>query len=153
MFWVDLLCIANNHKNIISIRPNIVKGKCGGCDVTAAPDFGQRPTSKEMASKILRRVPYKEGFHFSTGIGEHTDKTSTSLSDFMVDLQSIDLRSVEFHFLRQDFEKWIRIVLGDEELAMTIGALKKDLRGEELRKAILIILKKRLDDLTRLAMA
>jgi hypothetical protein len=121
--------------------------------VKAASDFGQQTTSKELASKILRRVPYKEGFHFSTGSGQYTDKTSTSLPDFATDVQTIDLRSVEFHFLRQDFEKWIRIVVGDEELAMKIGALSKNLRGEELRKAISVILKKRLDDLTRLAMA
>ena len=48
----------------------------------------------------------------------------------------IDVRSVEFHFKRGDFAKWIRGTLGDSELANEIDRVSKTIRGEELRTTI-----------------
>jgi len=102
--------------------------------------FGKHVLSRGLVTKVLRSVPYWQGFHFFFGIGLYTGTTATSLADFFVDLQTIDLKSVEFHFGKRDGEKWIVNFLEDEELASQIAELGAISRREETRKSILIIL-------------
>jgi len=98
-------------------------------------------------SKILRVVPSNEGFHFFKAPGDSTGKTATSLTDFVEKLRTVDIRSVNFHFPRQDFEKWIRDAIGDAELSRRIGKTRKETHGESLRNEIIQMVKKRLEEL------
>ncbi len=80
------------------------------------------PESKRLQhhkkiSEILRTVPYEKGFHFYTGLGYFTGKTATTLDAFEKKLQVVAADSVNFHFQRGDFQKWIEDTLGDKELA------------------------------------
>lgn len=102
---------------------------------------------KTTVSKILRTVPSHEGFHFFKALGDPTGKVATSLSDFAEKLRIVDIRSVNFHFPRQDFEKWLRDVIGDAELSMRIGRIRKDTHGERLRSEIIQTVKARIDEL------
>jgi len=90
----------------------------------------------KLASKILATVPYNNAFYFFTDIGQYTDRCSVCLADFCNTIRTIDARSVEFHFKRGDFAKWIRGPLGDNELANEINRVSKTIRGEELRTAL-----------------
>lgn len=110
-------------------------------------DAKKRTWTKETVSRILRAVPHPEGFHFFKGIGDPTGKVALSLADFVEHLRAVDIRSVNFHFERQDFEKWIRDVLGDIELSRRIDRIRKELRGEMLRNEIVRIVKERLEEL------
>jgi hypothetical protein len=82
---------------------------------------------KAPVSKTLRNLTSNEAFHFYIGIGNPTNKTATSLMDFVEKLRTVDVRSVEFHFQRQDFEKWLKDTVGDQQLSRRIGEIgKKD---------------------------
>lgn len=82
------------------------------------PNVRKSVLNRDIISKILRNVPEQEGFHFYLGIGEPTGKIAVSLTDFVKKLETIDVQSVNFHFPRKDFEKWIRDAVGDAELAL-----------------------------------
>jgi len=102
---------------------------------------------KATISRILRTVPRHEGFHFFREPGDSTGKLATSLADFVEKMRVVDIRSVNFHFKHQDFEKWIRDVIGDAELSRRIGRIRKETHGEKLRNEIIQILKGRLEEL------
>ena len=92
--------------------------------------------SAESVSGILRTVSMKEAFHFFTDIGQSSGKSATSLVDFSEKLKTVSLKSIEFHFKRGDFEKWIRETLGDDYLANGISRIEKSVQGEALRTSI-----------------
>lgn len=105
---------------------------------------------KDFVSKILRSVPEQEGFHFYLAIGEPTEETAFSLADFVEKMEAVDVRSVNFHYARKDFEKWIREVFGDVELALRlgrIGRIRLGIQGEALRNEIIRTVKMRLNEL------
>ena len=105
--------------------------------------------SPEIVQRILRRVPYQEGFRFSRGIGDYTGQVATSIEDFADILQTVELKSIDFHMERQDFENWIRNVFSDEELAKSISR-KMIFQGENRRNDLIMVTKKRLDDLKKM---
>ena len=98
-------------------------------------------------SKILRTVPSHEGFHFFRAPGDATGKVATNLTDFAEKLRTIDIRSINFHFPRQNFEKWLRDVIGDSELSRRISRIGKENHGEKLRSEVIQIVKARVDEL------
>ncbi|HVP16684.1 MAG TPA: DUF5752 family protein [candidate division Zixibacteria bacterium] len=102
----------------------------------AARKSVEKTISAELTSKILRTVPVTEAFHFFTDIGKYDGKSAASLADFSENLKAVQLKSIEFHFRRGDFERWIREILGDEYLANGIGRIDKSVQGEALRTAI-----------------
>jgi hypothetical protein len=112
-----------------------------------APKVRKPVLNKDLASKILRSVPEQEGFHFYLAIGEPTGETAVSLADFVSKMETIDVRSVNFHFSRKDFEKWIRGVIGDAELALRVGRIRLGIQGEALRNEIIRVVKMRLNEL------
>ena len=111
------------------------------------PNVRKSVLNKALASKILRNVPEQEGFHFYLAIGEPTGEIAVSLADFVNKMKTIDMRSVNFHFPRKDFEKRIRGVIGDAELALRIGRIRLGIQGEALRNEILRVVKVRLNEL------
>jgi hypothetical protein len=111
--------------------------------MTAKKVIGQI-ISTESASKILRTVSITEAFHFFTDIGQYDGKSATSLADFSEKLKTVPLKSIEFHFKRGDFERWIREMLGDEYLANGISRISKSIQGEALRGSIQRIVESRL---------
>jgi hypothetical protein len=100
-------------------------------------------------SEILRTVPYEKGFHFYTDLGYFTGKTATNLEAFEKLLQVVAADSVNFHFQRGDFQKWIEETLGDKELAKRIDLIKLPYSAEELRKEMLAIVRTRITQLKR----
>ena len=106
--------------------------------------------SNKMATKILRTVPYNNAFYFFTGIGQYSGKFAVSLADFCEKIKRIDIKSVDFHFKRRDFQKWIRTTIGDAYLANKISGIRGQIQGEELRGQIHQTVEMRLTELKRL---
>jgi len=98
--------------------------------------------SNKMATKILRTVPYHNAFYFFTGIGQYSGKFAVSLADFCEKIKRIDIKSVDFHFKRRDFQKWIRTTIGDAYLANEINRIRGqihqtvEMRLTELKKLL-----------------
>jgi len=116
----------------------------------SGPASAKSVLNEGLVSKVLRSVPKQEGFHFYLAIGEPTRETAFSLADFVEKMEVVDVRSVNFHYARKDFEKWIREVFGDAELALRlgrIGRIRLGIEGEALRNEIIRTVKMRLNEL------
>ena len=103
--------------------------------------------SLENKTRLTKTLPQTQGFHFYRDVGRPTGKTAVSLGDFVDKLKSVDIRSINFHFKRKDFEKWIKDTINDVELSAKIGKIRRDMHGEKLRKEIIQLVNTRLDDL------
>ena len=103
--------------------------------------------TKSTAEKILATVPYINGFHFFESIGKYTGETAVSLAAFAIEVEIIPIDSIDFHFKRADFQKWIADTIGDTELATAIDHIDKALTREPLRRRILEIINRRVREL------
>jgi hypothetical protein len=112
------------------------------------PVSRKKVLDKAMISGIMRTVSRHEGFHFYREQGDATGKVATSLPEFVKQLGAVDVRSVNFHFKRRDFEKWIHDIIGDIDLATKFGKIRKATHGEKLRNELVQIVNRRLDELT-----
>jgi hypothetical protein len=107
-------------------------------------------TDKKQAENILRLFPIDKGFHFHTGVGQYLGTYATSLSDFCNKIKTVNVKSIEFHVPRRDFETWIES-LGDSELAKKIGTIRvTGLFGENLRQRVYETVKSRFDELSQI---
>lgn len=106
-----------------------------------------RRVDPQSALRILRMVSMPESFLFFTGIGQYTGELAPCLTDFCEKLNEESLKSIEFHFDRGDFEKWIRETIGDEYLAYRISKIDRSTKGEDLRRTIERMVKRRVESL------
>ncbi len=112
--------------------------------------LGLPKTDKAQASKILGHMPNDKAFHFYTGLHQYLGVQANSLAEFVEKIEKVNVKSVEFHISRKDFEHWFRS-LGDTELARRIASIQNaNLHGEELRKKIVEAVKHRLEELKKL---
>jgi hypothetical protein len=103
----------------------------------------------DMASKILKTVPREKAFYFFTSIGNYTGASASSLKEFMEKINEVNVKSLEFHLSRGDFEKWTAEVLQDTELAGDIKRLQKlNLTGNGLRDQLSFTISRRFKRLT-----
>ena len=101
---------------------------------------------KSTAEKIMATIPYTNGFHFFLDIGQCSGETANSLVHFTKEIELVPIESVDFHFKRGDFQKWIADIIGDGVLAEAIGRIGRELSGEPLRKRILAVLNARIQE-------
>jgi uncharacterized protein DUF5752 len=93
--------------------------------------------AKTTSVKPLTAVPFENGFHFYTNIGNYTGITAINLNEFATKLQIIPPESIAFHFQRKDFQKWIKYTIKDAALAERISGANGEQSAEDLRKEIL----------------
>jgi len=103
----------------------------------------------ENMPKSLRMFPREKAFYFFTSIGNYTGISATSLKEFVERINEVNVKSIEFHLYRGDFEKWIADTLEDKELAEDIRKLQKiNLSGDGLRNQLSLTVSKRVKRLT-----
>ncbi|MEM2107390.1 MAG: DUF5752 family protein [Candidatus Bathyarchaeia archaeon] len=113
--------------------------------------LGLPKIDRDLARKILSKVPQEKAFNFYIEIDKPLMISSDSLTDFCERIKNIDVKSIEFHSSRGDFELWIHF-LGDVELAKRLRFIREmNLTGEELRKEIYETVKSRCEELQRIA--
>jgi hypothetical protein len=93
--------------------------------------LGLAKLSKENAQQILSQTSPEKAFHFYAGIGKPLNIFAHSLLEFKDKINMVDSHSLAFHLNRGDFEAWFRS-LGDLELAMKMGLLRKRSNQEEV---------------------
>jgi hypothetical protein len=102
-----------------------------------------------LTAKLSSSLPREKAFYFFTSIGNYTGVSASSLKEFMEKLNEVNVKSLEFHLGRGDFERWISEVLQDAELAGEVKRLEKfNLVGESLRSELLTIVSRRFKRLT-----
>jgi hypothetical protein len=96
-------------------------------------------------SKNSKMVPREKAFYFFTSIGNYTGASASSLKEFMEKVNEVNVKSLEFHLYRGDFEKWVSEILQDGELAGDIRRLQRlNLMGESLRNQLFLTVSRRL---------
>lgn len=104
--------------------------------------------NREQILRILRILPREKAFYFFTSIGNYTGESAASLKEFVEKINEVNMKSLEFHFYRGDFKKWIEEVLEDKELGEDIRKLQKfRLTGNALRTKLYVTVAKRYDSL------
>jgi hypothetical protein len=100
-------------------------------------------------SRILGTFPREKAFYFFTSIGNYTGESASSLKEFMEKINEVDVKSLEFHFHRGDFEKWINEVVQDSGLAEEIKKMRGlDLSSDALRSQLYLAVSCRFKHLT-----
>ena len=99
-------------------------------------------------ARILRKLSRENAFYFFTSIGNYIGENAASLEEFVKKIGELNAKSLEFHFYRGDFEKWVDEVLEDGELAKEIKSLK-NLKpvGDALRGQLYLVVSKRFEKL------
>ena len=99
-------------------------------------------------ARILRKLSRENAFYFFTSIGNYIGENAASLEEFVKKIGEVNVKSLEFHFYRGDFEKWVAEVLEDGELAEEIR-ISKNLKpvGDALRSQLYLIVSKRFEKL------
>lgn len=83
-------------------------------------------------------VPQEKAFRFYGNIDKPLELSAGSLEEFYQQIKQVCLDSLYFHLYRDDFENWLRQVIGNEELSKETRKIKDaGLCGEKLRKALL----------------
>jgi len=98
----------------------------------------------EDSSQVLRNVPREKAFYFFTSVGNYTGMSAASLKEFMEKVNDVNVKSLEFHLQRGDFEKWVEEVLQDKDMAWDIKRLQRfNLTGNALRNQLSMIVSRR----------
>jgi len=98
----------------------------------------------EDSSQVLRNVPREKAFYFFTSVGNYTGMSAASLKEFMEKVNGVNVKSLEFHLQRGDFEKWVEEVLQDKDLARDIKRLQRfNLTGNALRNQLSMVVSRR----------
>lgn len=99
----------------------------------------------ESNSRMMKTLPREKAFYFFTSIGNYIGVSASSLKEFLEKIGEVNVKSLEFHLYRGDFEKWINEVLQDKELATQIGKLQGfGLTGDALRVRLSVAVSNRL---------
>ena len=100
----------------------------------------------EKSSRILASLPREKAFYFFTSIGNYTGVSASSLKEFMDGINYVNVKSLEFHLSRGDFEKWVSEVLQDGELTAELRNVQKSgLSGDSLRNQLYVSVSRRLN--------
>jgi len=102
----------------------------------------------QETSRILRKLPKDQAFHFFTSVGNYTGDSAASFEEFLQSVKEVDIKSLEFHLCRGDFERWIGETLEDKELAEEVLSLRDIMPTRDvLRKRLVTIISKRREKL------
>jgi len=113
--------------------------------------LGLPKIDSELARKILGKTSMEKAFQFYAGIDQPLGISSDSLSDLCEKIKLVDLKSLEFHISRGDFELWVHY-LGDVQLAKRLRLIRESrLCGETLRDEVYTVVKSRCDELQELS--
>jgi len=101
----------------------------------------------EEAARILTEVPSDKAFHFYKELDVPIGLVARSLKELITIIQTVEAKSIEFHVLRGDLEKWV-IMLGDRSLARQLGRMRRlGVKDAALRQRLVEILTKRYEAL------
>jgi alpha-amylase len=100
----------------------------------------------------LATLTANEPFLFCTNIGEEyfTGAMTWSLKGFIKAFKTVNIKAIEFHNRRGDFESWTKHSLQDEVLSRQLKEIQTSkLKGEALRKAIITAAENRFKKLSK----
>ena len=130
--------------------PRSAKGDLGANCVFKKEPSVRKAVDKALALRILRTVHNHEGFWFYVAPGDYTGVSAMSLKDFAKKLRVVDVQSIDFHFSRGDFWRWIQFIISDVVLSSRINRIPQDVRGERLRSILIKVVNERIGELKKI---
>ena len=110
------------------------------------------PHIRHLNKYLQAPLPAAKRFYFCDPAGRFAGRVASSLGEFRAVLADAPAASLDYHVYRGDFERWLREVLHDEELARRLRKLAhRGLHGEELRTALYAVVDERYNLLVSLA--
>ncbi len=104
----------------------------------------------KSAQRILRKLPRENAFYFFTSIGNYTGVSADSLEEFVKKILEVNVKSLEFHTYRGDFQKWVEGTLEDKALSDEIRKLQQSKAlGNELRDNLYLTVSKHYEKLKK----
>jgi len=104
----------------------------------------------KSAHRILRKLPRENAFYFFTSIGNYTGVSADSLEEFVKKILDVNVKSLEFHLYRGDFQKWIDGTLEDKALSDEVKKLQQSkLLGNDLRDNLYLTVSKHYEKLKK----
>jgi len=110
--------------------------------------------ARERALAILRKHEAAKSFRFYIDATTPTPYSAASLEELLTVVKIVDPRSVQYHLSNKHLSRWIREVIGDEDLAdwvTDVEGKSPSLSPEESRKLLLDVLTVRVNDLREIA--
>jgi len=115
-----------------------------------AIELGKKFNTLSQSLNLPNTVPFENRFQFYTELGKNTGIAASSTVEFAEKLQIIPIKSVTFHFQRQDFQRWFINNIGDKELAKRIDQINVWTHDDEnLRKELSKTVQNRITELTK----
>lgn len=84
---------------------------------------------RELTKELVRELKKFEFWN--------SDYKAKNLKEFRKGLKKVPIESIEHHYSQGDFRRWLGRVMRRGDLVKKIDDLDEELRGEELRKALL----------------
>ena len=91
------------------------------------------PHVRHLHKYLIAPLAKHQQFYFHPQAGEKGIRPAASLWEFSQTLPRLSAKTIRFHLERKDFERWVRDIIHDEELARQIRILdNRALSDEEL---------------------
>jgi len=102
-------------------------------------DTGYGLTEKgKNTCKAFVEISQEKAFQFYTDVDKPLGVSANSIGGFYHQIKQVSLETLDFHLYRDDFENWLRQVVGSVELVEEVIKFKEqDLCGEKIRRALL----------------
>ncbi len=120
--------------------------------VTFRTDRRAIPHIRHLHKYLQAPLPKPKRFYFHDASGRYLERFAASLWEFREALNEVPAESLQYHLYRGDFERWLRNVLHDDQLAHYMQkTIHHKLKGEALRRALLKKVIGRYEELDNLA--
>jgi len=109
------------------------------------------PHVRHLHKYLRAPLPMSKRFYFHLDVDSKAPRTVASLWEFKEALNELSISTLRYHLKREDFERWLRDVLHDKELARRIRKLShRPLDDKALREAMIATVADRYEELESL---
>jgi hydroxymethylpyrimidine pyrophosphatase-like HAD family hydrolase/DNA-binding response OmpR family regulator len=149
--FAPLLSEVPEGREVLEALPTLPRGQAymvSNAAHGAAPSTGRivrfqvgtraTPHIRHLQKYLHAPLPVAKRFYFRDARGNYAGQTAANLWEFQEALHEVPLESLVFHLQRDDFGRWLRDVVRDDELPRQIRKVAgRGASGEDLRQAIL----------------
>lgn len=95
------------------------------------------PHVRHLHKYLIAPLPSKKQFYFHTEHGEAAIKPAASLWEFSQILPLLPIDTIRYHLERKDFERWLRDIIKNDELAHQLRKIDNRMLSDKVLKQTL----------------
>lgn len=109
------------------------------------------PHVRHLHKYLMAPLPKAKRFYYQLKSNYKGPKVAASLWEFRETIPALPIETIQYHLKNKDFERWLKEVMHDQELARQIRKLaNRQLTGEELRESLYATVTNRFEELESL---